>query len=156
MIRTAKVPTALADQGAPAVAAALEAQYLFTGVEVHEIKRQARGKSLVSFTFSGYANPAPAAPAASPAPLLPVGARYTETWERPWTAPDGTKGLHRTAAVFEVVASDARGGESVFVDLLENVDAPPADASVPGPGTKHAFIWLGITNGIEKGRIVLH
>jgi hypothetical protein len=154
MIRTAKVPTSLTRQGAAAVAAAIEAQFPFSGVEVVDMKPMSRGKSLVSFTTSG-ASVAPV-PARTAAPLLPVGARYTETWERPWTAPDGTKGLHRTAAVYEVVAADARGGESVFVDLLENVDAPPTDARVPGAGTKHSFIWLAITNGVEKGRIRIH
>src|SRR5690606_25654597 len=140
-----------------AVAAAIEAQFPFKGVQVHEITRQARGKTLVSFTDGGTVAPdmsrfdaAMAAASAPAAPRLTVGARFTETVERPWTAPDGTKGTHRTAAVYEVVAADARGGEAVFVNLLENVDAPPAEARVPGPGSKKSFIWLGIDNGIAK------
>lgn len=83
---------------------------------------------------------------------LPVGARFTKTSARGWTAEDGRTGTHTVVTLCEVTERDAVGFRFVVVEVLENTDPPPRNPFVPQSGT---MAWFGLAAAMTRGDLEL-
>lgn len=83
----------------------------------------------------------------------PVGARFTESSARKWTADDGRVGTHTVVTLCEITERDAIGFAYIVVDVLENSDPPPPPYQ-PFIPERGRMAWFGLAAALDRGRVI--
>jgi hypothetical protein len=79
---------------------------------------------------------------------LGVGDQFTRTDARPYTE-NGTKGVHDTTVLCEIVSTDERGFQYKVVKMIRE-SGRPSFAGTPTGGT---MAWFGWDAALAKGRV---
>lgn len=74
------------------------------------------------------------------------------TTRAPWTAKDGTNGVHVCVVVMKLDREEASGPQYVRTEVLRDEDAPPASFRA-SPPTAMGVAWFALNDQIANGQI---